>query len=102
MQAFLAAAAMRNFCIYNSAPAFFQQLGTVMGLMDVLGQMHLHMRCGNSCRRSSLTSHSLNLTTMLSVQSELDRFFLGRERETLHLFQPPRADQMPDPLQGQD
>ena len=25
-----------------------------------------------------------------------------RERETLHLFQPPRADQMPDPLQGQD
>ena len=31
---------------------------------------------------------------------ELER---GREkRETLHLFQPPRADQMPDPLQGQD
>ena len=25
-----------------------------------------------------------------------------RERETLHLFQPPRADQMLDPLQGQD
>ena len=23
------------------------------------------------------------------------------ERETLHLFQPPRADQMPDPHQGQ-
>ena len=24
-----------------------------------------------------------------------------RERETLHLFQPPRADQMPDPSWGQ-
>ena len=26
---------------------------------------------------------------------------LGRERESPHLFQPPMADQMPDPHQGQ-
>ena len=31
----------------------------------------------------------------------LVNIFAYRERETLHLFQPPRADQMPDPHQGQ-
>ena len=35
--------------------------------------------------------------------SSMSRKYLHREkRETLHLFQPLRADQMPDPHQGQD
>ena len=36
----------------------------------------------------------VRLTSLAHVASRI------RERETLHLFQPPRADQMPDPLRG--
>ena len=44
------------------------------------------------------------LAMLLLQQVERQYLHLYQEREkreTLHLFQPPRADQMPDPRQGQ-
>ena len=36
-----------------------------------------------------------------AYRSQVQQVCPSREREILHLFQPPRADQMPDPCWGQ-
>ena len=56
------------------------------------------------CNQHSVLWVHLQLTqaTLFDLRAELLRARRCSERETLHLFQPPRADQMPDPLQGQD
>ena len=76
------------------------------------GQHHVHAMHSGWCRPRQeadaqrethlLTFQPRRYTESPSYALANDRYTKGRELETLHLFQPPRADQMPEPLQGQD
>ena len=62
-----------------------KQVGVVLAIQNIIGKKE----------ERTIACQAAGFTFQPMTASE-------RERETLHLFQPPRADQMPDPLQGQD
>ena len=76
--------------------------GNLQSTCCVVLQQEWVLNCREDRERKTLNHHEEHACTETIHEGHDILLEPQRERETLHLFQPPRADQMPDPLQGQD